>query len=80
MKTRLDLPDDLMKAVEVQAAQENRRVEDIITDALRRELGVEARGPGYSIKDIKPVSAGEVLEESGSDIMMDMLDARGHRY
>src|SRR5207245_11472406 len=43
MKTTLDLPDDLMRAVKIRAAEENRKLEDMIVDLLRRGL---AQPPG----------------------------------
>ena len=38
MKTTLDLPDDLVRAVKIRAAEENRKLKDIIADLLRRGL------------------------------------------
>lgn len=38
MKTTLDLPDDLMRAVKIRAAEENRKLKDLIADLLRRGL------------------------------------------
>jgi plasmid stability protein len=43
MKTTLDLPDELMRAVKIRAAEENRRLKDTIADLLRRGLA-QARG------------------------------------
>jgi plasmid stability protein len=43
MKTTLDLPDDLMRAVKIRAVEENRRLKDTIAELLRRGL---AREPG----------------------------------
>lgn len=42
MKTTLNLPDDLMRAVKLRAVEENRRLTDMITDLLRRGLAQEA--------------------------------------
>lgn len=48
MKTTLDLPDDLMRAVKIRAVEENRRLKDTIADVLRGGLsqgrGVPAAG------------------------------------
>jgi hypothetical protein len=38
MKTTLDLPDDLVRAVKIRAAEENRKLKDVIADLLRRGL------------------------------------------
>lgn len=45
MKTTLDLPDDLMRAVKMRAVEENRRLKDTIAELLRRGLGQETGGP-----------------------------------
>lgn len=38
MKTTLDLPDDLVRAVKIRAVHENRKLKDVIADLLRRGL------------------------------------------
>lgn len=38
MKTTLDLPDDLVRAVKIRAVEENRKLKDVIADLLRRGL------------------------------------------
>lgn len=38
MKTTLDLPDDLVRAVKIRAVEENRRLKDTMADLLRRGL------------------------------------------
>lgn len=80
MKTTLDLPDDLMTAVKVRAARENRKLKDIISEALRRDLGLDESQPRRSVRDIKPVAAGRVIDAEPEDRLEDMLDARGRRY
>lgn len=40
MKTTLDLPDDLVRAVKLRAVDENRRIKDVVADALRRGLAM----------------------------------------
>lgn len=81
MKTTLDLPDDVMIAVKVRAAKENRKMKDIIAEALRRELGLAESSTRSSVRAIEPVPAGEVLPDAEpGDRLEDLLDARGHRY
>jgi hypothetical protein len=46
MKTTLDLPDDLMRAVKIRAVEENRKLKDMIADLLRRGL---AQQPGMPL-------------------------------
>jgi plasmid stability protein len=45
VKTTLDLPDDLMRAVKIRAVEENRRLKDTIADLLRRGLAQESGAP-----------------------------------
>lgn len=42
VKTTVDLPDDLMRAVKIRAVEENRKLKDEIASLLRRGL---AQGP-----------------------------------
>ena len=41
MRTTLDLPDDLVRAVKIRAVEENRRLKDTVADLLRRGLSQE---------------------------------------
>lgn len=45
MRTTLDLPDELMRAVKIRAAQEDSKLKDLIESLLRRAL---ALGPAPS--------------------------------
>jgi hypothetical protein len=45
MKTTLDLPDDLMRAVKLRAVEENRKLKELIADLLRRGLAQEPGRP-----------------------------------
>lgn len=38
MKTTLDLPDELMRAIKVRAAQQGRKMKDVVTELLRSGL------------------------------------------
>jgi plasmid stability protein len=38
MKTTLELPDELMRAVKIRAVRENRRLKDVVAELLRRGL------------------------------------------
>jgi plasmid stability protein len=48
MKTTLELPDDLMRAVKLRAVEEERKLKDTVADLLRRGLAQkgEAVAPG----------------------------------
>lgn len=39
MKTTLDLPDDLMREVKIRAAQQGKKLKDVMADTLRSGLG-----------------------------------------
>jgi hypothetical protein len=47
VKTTLDLPDDLMRAIKIRAVQKNLKLKDAIADLLKRGL---ARDPGVPAK------------------------------
>jgi plasmid stability protein len=53
MKTTLDLPDDVMRAVKIRAAEENRRLKDTMADLLRRGLAQEHRAPAAVRRRVK---------------------------
>lgn len=42
MKTTLDLPDDLMREVKIRAAQQGRKLKDLLADAIRIGLDADA--------------------------------------
>jgi len=44
MKTTLDLPDELMRAVKMRAVESDRRLKDVIADLLRGGLSHEVDG------------------------------------
>lgn len=44
MKTTLDLPDDLMRAVKVQAAENDLKLKDFVADLLRQGLAAVSAG------------------------------------
>lgn len=68
MKTTLELPDDLMRAVKIRAVEENKKLKDAVADLLRRGLA-EERGTAEIRKRVKlplvkcahPAAAGEEL-------------------
>lgn len=53
MKTTLDLPDDLMRAVKIRAVNENRKLKDAIADLLKRGLSQESSPPKKVRKRVK---------------------------
>ncbi len=46
MKITLELPDELMRALKIRAAESNRRLKDVVADALRAALAAPAAERG----------------------------------
>ena len=46
VKTTLELPDELMRAAKIRAANEGRRLKDVVADLLRRGLAEEPKSAG----------------------------------
>jgi plasmid stability protein len=53
MKTTVDLPDDLARAVRVRAVEENRKLKDTIADLLRRGLARNQEGAPKARRRLK---------------------------
>jgi hypothetical protein len=45
MKTTLEIPDDLYRQAKVQAAHENRKMKDLVSEGLRLVLGLTKKNP-----------------------------------
>ncbi|HEV7508449.1 MAG TPA: antitoxin [Thermoanaerobaculia bacterium] len=87
MKTTLDLPDDLVRAVRMRAVEENRRLKDTISDLLRRGLAQKEAAPETVRRRLKlPLvkCAHEALpgEEMTPERVADLLleEEAGHRH
>jgi len=65
MKTTLDLPDDLMRAAKVRAAQENVKLKDLVADALREALARTA-AKGEPLDPVRVLQSRLVFREDGS--------------
>jgi plasmid stability protein len=84
MKTTLDLPDELMRTVKVRAAEENRKLKDVIADLLRRGLSAESRGaPGSQnhvelplVQCAHPAAAGEEITPDRAAELLAAEDAQ----
>lgn len=80
MKTSLEIPDEVVRGLKVLAAQEGRKLKDIVADSLRETLSRRGLSEQRSIRDIPPVSVGKVYRPEKGDLLEEMLDERGHRY
>lgn len=45
MKTTVELPDDLMRAVKIRAASEGRKLKDVMAELVRQGLAQASSGP-----------------------------------
>ena len=85
MKTTLDLPDELMKAVKLRAVEENRTMTDLIAEYLRRGLTAEPneRAPSQHrvklplIEGTRPAKPGEEItpERVAEILLAEEIDA-----
>lgn len=66
MKTTLDLPDDLVRRIKVQAAKSDRKLKDLVAQLL--EAGLRASADGRTVtslpKPVKRRSAGPLTVEA----------------
>ena len=53
MKTTLDLPDDLMRAVKIRAVNEGRRLKDVMADLIRTGLAQGTKSQGTSAQRVR---------------------------
>ena len=53
MKTTLELPDDLMRAVKVRAANEGRKLKEVVADLLRRGLREEKKRAPRAMRRVR---------------------------
>ena len=53
MKTTIDLPDDLVRAVKLRAVEENRKLKDTVADLLRRGLAQEPADSPLIVNRVK---------------------------
>lgn len=53
MKTTLDLPDDLMRAIKIRAVKENRKLKDAIALLLRRGMAAGPSAPAKVRRRVK---------------------------
>ena len=52
-KTTLELPDELMRAVRVRAANDRSRLKDVVADLIRRGLATEQRSVVHGARRVR---------------------------
>ena len=66
MKTTLDLPDELMRAVKIRAAERNLRLKDIVADALHAALAAPATAPAEPLDPVQALVRRLVFRPDGT--------------
>ncbi len=77
MKTTLDLPDDLMRATKIRAAERNQRLKDVVADALRAALATPQGDAGVTPRagpDAGAVSSPAAQARQRFDALLAQLD------
>ncbi|UCF99449.1 MAG: hypothetical protein JSV89_07895 [Spirochaetaceae bacterium] len=72
MKTTLELPDELMRAVKIRAAMEGRKLKDVVAEALKAGLTVT----GSSKKSAQSIRV-ETDPDTGLPVVVAVTDAPG---
>ena len=66
MKTTLDLPDELMRAVKIRAAERNQRLKDVVSDALRAALAAPATAAAEPLDPVQALGRRLVFRSDGT--------------
>ena len=66
MKTTIELPDELMRAVKIRAAERNQRLKDVVADALRAALVAPAAAPTEPLDPVQAFGRRLVFRPDGS--------------
>ena len=66
MKTTLELPDELMRAVKIRAAERNQRLKDVVADALRAALAAPAAAPVDALDPVQQLARRFVFLPDGT--------------
>jgi hypothetical protein len=83
MKTTLEIPDDLYRQAKVHAAQENRKIKDLVSEGLRLVLGVTKNPQAPHLRRMMkaPVTIrrGNTIPVLSNDAMAALLERSGER-
>ncbi len=66
MKTTLELPDELMRAVKIRAAERNQRLKDVVADALRAALAAPATALAEPMDPVQGLGRRLVFRSDGT--------------
>ena len=83
MKTTLEIPDELYRQAKVQAAQQNRRIKDLVSEGLMVVLGLAEQAPLRRPRRMKKapvkIRKGNVIPALSNDAMAALLEHAGER-
>jgi plasmid stability protein len=83
MKTTLEIPDELYRQVKVRAAQENRKMKDMVSEGLRLVLGstknTPSQRPHRLAKAPVTIRRSNVIPALSNDAMATLLERVGER-
>ena len=83
MNTTLEIPDDLYRQAKVHAAQENRKMKDLVSEGLRLVLGLSKKTSARQLRRMTkaPVTIreGHVIPALSNDAMAKLLERSGER-
>jgi hypothetical protein len=83
MKTTLEIPDELYRQAKVHAAQENRKMKDLVSDGLRLVLGLADGIAPRRVRRMKEppikIRKGRIIRALTNDEMAVLLEDSGER-
>ncbi len=83
MKTTLEIPDDLYRQAKVQAARDNRKMKELVTEGLRLVLGLTKKTPSRNLRRMTkaPVTIrrGNTIPALSNDEMARLMERSGER-
>ena len=83
MKTTLEIPDELYRRAKVQAAQENRKMKDLVSEGLSLVLGLSkqssTRRPRRMTKAPVKIRPGNEIRALSNEAMAELLERSGER-
>ena len=79
MKTNIDLPDDLMRALKIRASETNQEINDVVVELIQRGL---AGSPieGEISQSVRPRNKGDALDAmfaAGDELAQSGIDIAG---
>ena len=77
MKTTLEIPDELYRQAKVQAAHENRKMKDLVSEGLRLVLGLTKKAPSRMTKAPVTIRRGNVIPALSNEQMAEIVELAG---